>query len=156
RVVARLDIHALLDGRMALADLDGDGVPEAVILSDPAPRASQGGGTETGLATSVAVIGLRPNGLDLRGRLSLPAPAVFENLVPMVAPLLVGPRSAAAFLVRSTPEQGAAIVVLGWRDDRPTLLAEGPGLGPGRRSVRPIGVADVTGDGAPEILAIAA
>src|SRR5262249_22300599 len=77
RVVARLDIHALLDGCMAVADLDADGVPEAVVLSEPASRASQDGGSEG--ATSLAVIGLRPNGLDLRGRFSLPPPAVFEE-----------------------------------------------------------------------------
>jgi hypothetical protein len=155
RAVARLDAHALLDGRITLADVDGDGMAEAVILSDPTNRYAhgvQGHGLD---AASVTVIGLRPHGLELRGRFTLPPPAVFEALVPVVAPLFANPRPAAVLLVRSTPEQGASVVALGWRDERLALLAESPGLGQGQRSLDLVGAADLSGDDTPEIIAVA-
>ena len=155
RVVARLDLHALRDGPIALVDLDGDGIPEAVILTDPTSRYSHGGRADDLQAASVTVIGLRPNGLDLRGRFTLPPPAVFEVLVPVGAPIHPNPRQAAVLLVRSTPEQGAAVIGLGWRDDRLALLAEAPALGQGQRSVDVIGAADLSGDGVPEIIVVA-
>jgi len=155
RVVARLDVHALVDGRMTLIDLDGDGTREGVILSDPTKRSS-GGGALDPEAASLVVVGVRPNGLDLRGRLTLSPPAAFEPLVPVGVSLLTNSRADAVLLVRSAPEQGAAIVAVGWRDDRPSLLLEGPGLGPSRRSVQPVGAADLAGDGAPVIIAVTA
>jgi hypothetical protein len=155
RVVARLDVHALVDARIALVDVDGDGMPEAVVLTDPTNRHSHGGRVDDLEAASVAVVGLRPHALDVRGQVTLPPPAVFEVALPAGAPIHAAPRLSAVVLVRSTPEQGAAVVALGWREDRLGLLAESAPRGQGERSVDVVGGADLSGDGAPEVIAVA-
>jgi hypothetical protein len=155
RVVARLDVHALADGRIGLLDLDGDGTPEAVILTDPVPRRSGGGPPDNLDAVSVTVIGLRPNGLELRARFEAPGPAVFAALLPAGAPVLAGSRLA-PLLVRNVPGQGAAVIALAWRDEGLALLAEGPALAQGQGPMDVIGAADLSGDGVAEIVAACA
>jgi hypothetical protein len=153
RVVARLDVHALTDGRIGLLDVDGDGIPEVVILTDPVPG-SAGGPPDDLDAASVTVIGLRPNGLDLRARFAPGGPSVFAALAPFGAPILPG-APLAPLLVRSAPGQGAAVIALVWRAERLALLAEGPALGQGPGPMDLIGAADLSGDGVPEIVAVA-
>ena len=85
RAVARLDARALRDGRITIADLDGDGMSEAVVLSDPTPRYSHGVLGERLEAASITVMRLRPYGLELRTRFTLPTPMVFEDRVAVLA-----------------------------------------------------------------------
>ncbi len=154
RVVARLDVHALPDARITLGDLDGDGTPEAVVLSDPTDRYAHGVLGDRLEAASLTVIGLRSYALDLRGRFTLPPPAVFEDLVPILAPIDASAKPA-VLLARSAPGEGGAVVALGWRDGALIPVAEGPGFGQSHRWTHLIGAADVSGDHAPEIIAVA-
>ncbi len=87
RAVARVDARALRDARITVADLDGDGASEAVVLSDAADRHPPGALGERIEGTSLAVIRVRPYSLELRARFTLSPPAVFEDLVPVLAPI---------------------------------------------------------------------
>ena len=155
RVVARLDVRALPDARITLADFDPDGVPEAVVLTGPTrrfPHTILGDQQEAG---SLTVIRLRAYGLEVRARFGLPVSAAFEDLVPILAPLSGSPRPA-VLLARSIQGQGAAPVALGVREGSLVLLAEGARLGESNGWVHLIGVADLSGDGTPELIAVAA
>jgi len=154
RAVARLDARALRDGRITIADLDGDGMSEAVVLSDPTPRYSHGVLGERLEAASVTVMRLRPYGLELRTRFALPTPMVFEDRVAVLASI-AGSARPAVLLARSAPEQGAAPVALVLRDTGLVFLAEGPSLGASNRWTHLLGAADLSGDGVPEVVAVA-
>jgi hypothetical protein len=153
RVVARLDLRALPDARITQADLDGDGTPEAVVLTDPTDRHAHGVLGDRLEATAVSVLEPAPDRLSLRGRLVAGPTAVFEDLLPILAPL-EGRGRAAILLARSTPEHGAAAVALAWRDGRLAVLAESPPAGQGQRWLHLVGVGDLSGDGAPELAAV--
>ena len=155
RVVSRLDVRALPDARITLGDLDGDGLPEAVVLTDPTSRYPHGILGDRLEAGSLTVIGLSPNGLALRARHPLTPPAVFEDLVPVIA-LLDGGPPPAILVARSAPEQGAAVVALGLRDGALAVLAESPAFGQSNRWSHVIAAADLSGDGIPEVLAVRA
>jgi hypothetical protein len=155
RVVARLDVRALLDGRITLADLDGDGNPEAVVLSDPVGRGSHGILGDDLEAASVTVVGLRSHALELRGRFMLAPPAVFETLVPVLAPLSITPRLTGVLLTRNTPGQHAALVALTWSDGRLAPLAEEGATAQNQRWIHVIGSAEVSGGGIPDVIAVA-
>jgi hypothetical protein len=152
RIVSRAEVRALPDARITLADLDGDGMPEAVILTDPTERYSQGLLGDRVEAASVTVIGVTPFGLSVRGRHALPT-AVFEDLVPVLAPLTPGGRPA-VLLARSTAQQGAVVNALGWRDGALVALAESPPTDQGTRWIHVVGVADLSRDGSPEVVAV--
>jgi len=154
RVVARLDAHALPDGRITVGDLDGDGLPEAVVLSDATGRYSHGVLGDTIEARSLTVARVRPYALEVRARLPLPAPAVFEDLVPVLAPIGGSP-TPAILVARSATGQGAAPVALALRDGALALVAQGPSFGQSDRWTHLIGAADLSGDGVPEIVAVA-
>jgi len=155
RVVARLDVRALLDARIAVSDLDGDGNPKAVILSDPVSRGGQSVLGDDLEASSVTVVGLRSHALEWRGRFMLPPPAVFETLVPVLAPVSLTPRMTGVLLTRNTPGHGASIVALTWSDGRLTQLAEESSAGQPQRWIHVIGSAEVSGGGIPDIIAVA-
>ena len=74
--MARLDARALRDARITVADLDGDGAIEAVVLSDVTarhPRAAPAVALmDAPGATSISVIRVRPLGLELRARFTAP------------------------------------------------------------------------------------
>ena len=152
RIVSRVEVRALPDARITLADLDGDGMPEAVILTDPTERYSQGLLGDRAEAASVTVIGVTPFGLSLRGRHALPI-AVFEDLVPVLAPLGPGSRPA-VLMARSTAQQGTVVSALGWRDGALVALAESPAADQGDRWIHVVGVADLSRDGSPEVVAV--
>ncbi|HET7874406.1 MAG TPA: FG-GAP-like repeat-containing protein [Methylomirabilota bacterium] len=154
RIIARTDARALPDARITIADLDGDGVPEALVLADPTDRYPHGILGDRIEAGSLVAIGLSPNGLDLRARYTMPAPAVFEDLVPLVASV-GGTNSPVVLLARSAPRHGAALVALGWREGGLALVAEGVGYGQSHRWTHLIGAADLTGDGKSEVVAVA-
>lgn len=154
RVVARLDAHALPDGRITVADLDGDGVPEAAVLSDATGGYAHGALGDALEAGSLTVLRVRPYGLEVRARFPLPVPAVFEDLVPVLAPI-GGSATPAILLARSVTGQGAAPVALGLRGSALVLLAAGPSLGRGNLWTHLIGAADLSGDGVTEVVAVA-
>ena len=153
RVVARLGTHALPDARITVADLDGDGSPEAVVLSDATGRYPHGVLGDAIEARSLTVIRVHPYGLELRARFPLPAPAVFEDLVPVLAPIGGSP-APAVLLARSVAGQGATPVALGLRESGLVLLCEGPSSGRSNRWTHLIGAADLSGDGVPEVVAV--
>jgi hypothetical protein len=156
RAVARLDARALRDARITVADLDGDGAIEAVVLSDvtdPYPPATAL--VDTPGATSISVIRVRPLGLELRSRFTAPAPAEFEDIVPVLAPV-AGSARPVVLAAMIAPGQGAVPVALGLRDAGLVLVAEGPSPGPTGRWLQVVGAADLTGDGVPEVVAVSA
>jgi len=161
RALARLDGDALRDARITVADLDGDGVGEAVVLADGAPRASSAttpppGATEEGPgARSIRVIRVRPFGLELRARFTAPAAAEFEDIVPVLAPV-AGSGRPVILAAMVTPGQGATPIALGLREGRLALLAEGQSPGTPGRWIHVIGAADLTGAGVPEVVALSA
>lgn len=152
RIVSRIEARALPDSRITLADLDGDGMPEAVVLTDPTERFSHGLLGDRVEAASVTVIGITPFGLWRRGRHALPA-AVFEDLVPVLAPLTPGGRPA-VLLARSTARQGTVVSALGWREGALVMLAESPPVEGGSRWIHVVGAAPLSRDGSPEVVAV--
>ncbi|HAM57982.1 MAG TPA: hypothetical protein DCQ64_22240 [Candidatus Rokubacteria bacterium] len=153
RVVSRVDARALPDARITVADLDGDGIPEAVVLSDPTERYAHGALGDGVEASSVTVLRLSPHGLSIRARHVVLAPAVIEDLVPILAPVGEGARPLVV-VTRSSPQHGATVVVLGWNDRALQPLAEGPTLGQGQQWTHVLGAADLAGDGTTDIVAV--
>ena len=160
RAVARLDTRALRDARITVADLDGDGAIEAVVLSDVTDRHPAAAPAtvlmDAPAARSISVIRVRPLGLELRARFTAPPPAEFEDIVPVLAPVAGSARPVVLAAMIATG-QGAAPVALQLRDAGLVLLAEG-GLSPGPtgRWLQVVGAADLTGDGVPEVVAVSA
>ncbi|HEY5725106.1 MAG TPA: FG-GAP-like repeat-containing protein [Methylomirabilota bacterium] len=152
RIVSRVEARSLPDARITLADLDGDGMPEAVVLTDPTERHSHGLLGDRAEAASVTVIGITPFGLSMRGRFTLTT-AVFEDLVPVLAPLAQGGRPV-VLVARSTAPQGTVVSALGWRDGALVALAESPPADQGSRWIHVVGAADLSRDGSPEVVAV--
>jgi hypothetical protein len=153
RVVAHLPVRALPDARVAIGDVDGDGVLEAVVLSDPTGRHSHGILGDRLEAGSLTVVEVRALGLALRTRYVLPGEAVFEDLTPVLADLTGnGPRH--VLLAKSHRDKGAAVTVLGFDGTRLFPVAETPAIGRPHRWTHLIGARDLDGDGAPEILTV--
>jgi hypothetical protein len=152
RIVSRVEARALPDARITLADLDGDGMPEAVVLSDPTERYGHGILGDRLEAASVSVIGITPFGLSLRARHPL-STAVFEDLVPVLASISELGRPA-VLLARSAPEAGSEVAALGWRDAALVSLAESATAKPGSEWVHVIAAANLGGDATPEIIAV--
>ncbi|MET0850438.1 MAG: hypothetical protein ABW020_04830, partial [Candidatus Rokuibacteriota bacterium] len=61
RTLARVDAHALPDARITLGDLDGDGLVEAVVLTEGTDRYPHGALGDELEAGAVTVLGLAPN-----------------------------------------------------------------------------------------------
>ena len=154
RIVSRVDARALPDARITLADLDGDGTPEAVILTEPTDRFSNGLLGDRVEAASVTVIGITPFGLSVRGRHALTT-GVFEDLVPVLAPLTPGGRPA-VLIARSADPQGTLVSALGWRDGALGALAESLPADQGGRWIHVVGATDLSRDGSPEVVAVRA
>ncbi|HKZ08306.1 MAG TPA: VCBS repeat-containing protein [Methylomirabilota bacterium] len=152
RIVSRVEARALADARITLGDLDGDGLPDAVVLSDPTDRFGHGILGDRVEAAGVTVIGVTPFGLSLRGRHTV-AGAAYEDLVPVLAPISEGGRPA-VLLARSAGEPGTVVAALVWRDGSLVPLAESPAPSPGNDWVHVIGTANLGGDGAPEVVAV--
>jgi hypothetical protein len=88
-----------------------------------------------------------------RSRYVARAPAVIEDLIPIVAPIGEG-RRPAVVVVKSVARLGSSIMALGWRDGGLEKLAEGPAFGQSNRWVHVIGAADLSGDSIPELVAV--
>ena len=153
RVVSRVDTRALADARITIGSLDGSTAVQAVVLSDGTERYRHGILGDKVEATTVTVVSVATHALAIRFRYVLKAPAVVEDLIPMVAPVGEG-RRPALVMVKSVTRQGSSVLALGWRDTGLEPLAEGPAFGLGNRWVHVIGAADVTGDGIPVLVAV--
>jgi len=153
RVVSRVDVHALPDARITVGSLDGSAGIQAVLLSEGTERYRHGilGGKVE--ASAVTMINVASNALAIRSRYALRAPAVVEDLIPVVAPIGEG-RRPALVMVKSVTRQGSSVLALGWRETALESLAEGPAFGLGNRWVHVIGAADLTGDGIPVLVAV--
>ena len=146
-----MDAQALPELAITLGSLDGSPGLQAVVLSDQTeryPHGVLGDKLEAGAdRDSVAA-----NALTVRLRHVVRAPAVFEDLIAIMAPIAEG-RRPALVVVKSVPP--------GLLDSRARLarrglevLAEGPAFGQSDRWVHVIGAADVSGDGIPELIAV--
>lgn len=151
RVVARLAVHALPDARIAVADLDGDGRAEAVLLTGPTGRYANGILGDAVEAEAVTVVELGAGTLRERGRFVLSADAVFEDLGPVLADL-DGDGRPEILVVRSSLTQGGGVLALAWRGGRLEPFAEGPTFGRPGRWVHLLGVADLEGNGRPHVV----
>jgi len=83
----------------------------------------------------------------------LPEESVFEDLIPRLVDL-DGDARDEILVVRSTAGSGAAVVVLGIREDRLRLIAESPSIGRSRRWLNPLGAGDFDDDGSLEIAVV--
>ena len=153
RVVARVDAQALPEARITVGSLDGSGALQAMVLSDRTERYPRGALGDRIEAGAITVVDVAANALTVRSRYVVKAPAVIEDLIPIVAPIGEG-RRPALVVVKSAARQGSSVLVLGWREGALEPLAEGPAFGLNHRWVHVIGAADVTGDGIPELLAV--
>ena len=153
RVVSRVDAQALSDARITVGSLDGSAGLQAMVLSDGTERYAHGALGDKIDASSITVVDVAANALTIRFRYVVKAPAVIEDLIPIVAPIGEGHRPALV-VVKSATRQGSSVLVLGWREAGLEPLAEGPAFGLSRRWAHVIGAADVTGDGIPELLAV--
>ena len=153
RVVARADVQALPDARITVGSLDGSARLQALVLTDPTDRYPHGALGDKLEASGVAVIAVSPNSLALRGRYAVRAPAVIEDLIPIVAPVGEG-RRPAVVVVKSVPRLGSSVMTLGWREAGLKRVAEGPAFGQSDRWIHVVGAADLSGDGIPEVVAV--
>ncbi len=83
----------------------------------------------------------------------LPPDAVFEDLEPRLADL-DGDGQEEILVVRSTFDHGAALVAYGIVGDALVEKAAATPIGTPNRWLNPVGVADLDGDGQPEIMAV--
>ena len=153
RVVARVDAQALPDARITLGSLDGSAGLQALVLSDPTDRYPHGTLGDKLEASAVTVMTVAPNALVFRGRYVVRAPAVIEDLIPVLAPVGEG-RRPAIVVVKSAPRLGSSVMALGWREGGLERLAEGAAFGQSNRWVHVIGAADLSGDSIPELIAV--
>jgi len=118
-------------------------------LADPTDR-YQHGALGDGIEASALRVRLR-DGTELR--YTLADDSVFEDLEPRLVDL-DGDGRDEVLVVRSGPQAGAALAVFGVRDGRLVKLAEAAPIGRGNRWLNPVGVADLDGDGVPEIAVV--
>ena len=153
RVLSRVDAQALPDARITLGSLDGSSELQAVVLSDPTDRYPHGALGDKLEASAVTVVTVAPNSLAIRFHYVVRAPAVIEDLIPIVVPIGEGRRPALA-VVKSVRAHGSSVMVLGWRESGLEVRAEGPAFGQSHRWVHVVGAADVSGDGIPELVVV--
>ena len=118
-------------------------------LADPTGR-YQHGALGDFIEASTLKVRLR-DGTELR--YPLVDDSVFEDLEPRLVDL-DGDGRDEVLVVRSSPQAGAALAVFGVRDGRLVKLAEAAPIGRGNRWLNPVGVADLDGDGVPEIAVV--
>jgi hypothetical protein len=118
-------------------------------LADPTDR-YQHGALGDRIEASTLRVRLR-DGTELRFLLA--DDSVFEDLEPRLADL-DGDGRDEVLVVRSSPQAGAALAVFGVRNGRLVKHAEAAPIGRGNRWLNPAGVADLDGDGVPEIAVV--
>ncbi len=118
-------------------------------LISPSRRLSGGRLGDNLEATAVSVTGRD----QLEYRYELPEDSAFEDLLPRVHDIN-GDGLDEIILVRSRRETGSSLLILGIREGRLQPIAESPPLLAREQWINPIGIADVDGDGKPELLAV--
>ena len=121
--VGRLSVNALLDARI-LVDEDG----RLLLLTDPTRRYDHGVLGDDLEAAGIALIETQPS-LQVVSQIQIPQPAVIEGIAPIWSDINAdGMRE--IILTRSTPSQGAQIVVFNEMGEE---IAAGPSIGRGYR-----------------------
>lgn len=133
-VAAHAAIDALPDAHLRLADLRGDGHPLLAVLAGPDSARYVHGVLGDGLEATRLLV-LDPLTLRVVASLELPAPYVFEDLE--ARPVRLGNTWTLA-TVRSGPQGGAALVLIGLRGRELAVLAEGPEFGRMGRWLAPL------------------
>ena len=132
-ITARAKVDALGDGRVALADLEGNGDGAVVALLKPsATRYKHGVLGDTLEPTAVAVF--ERHSLTELWRLELPAPFVFEDIQPRAVKIAGKDK---LVLVRSSPTGGAALSMIGLEKNKLELVAS-PDFGQANRWLNPL------------------
>ena len=139
KIVERAKLNALRDTRLSLVDLKGTGNLEvAALVGTSTDRYKHGVLGDAIEATSVVI--LERHSLEVIHRYDLPAPYVFEDIT--LRPVRIGARDQLA-LVRSGPNGGAALALLGFNADK-LELSIGPDFGQPNRWLNPlVGFAEV-------------
>jgi hypothetical protein len=153
RILSHLPVKALPDARITLGDLDGDSLPDAVVLTDPTDRYRHGILGDAIEAAALTVVNVRAYGLTVKGKFTLPPRSVFEDLVPILADIDRDGRPE-AIIVRSYVERGSGLIVLGWREGKLISVAESAPFGRPNHWTNPLGAADLGGDGIPAIITV--
>ncbi|MEZ5609203.1 MAG: hypothetical protein R3E45_01965 [Rhodocyclaceae bacterium] len=132
--VKQASAEALPDARIVLSDLAGNGAAKLFVLAEgSATRYRHGVLGDTVEPTALLMID--PDSLAIEARLALPAPMVFEDLLPR--PLSIAARPALA-LVRASPSGGAALVLIGIERTNLGIVASGPDFGQSSRWLNPL------------------
>jgi hypothetical protein len=125
-VKQQVSLNALPDAELVITDLNDDGSPVLVVLTDPSTRYPHGVLGDTLEATSISVYSAE---LELLSQFVLSEPFVFEQR--RVTPLLAAKRGILA--TRSSAQTGAGVVFLEWQENHLLLSAEAPAIGLGNR-----------------------
>ena len=102
--VKQASAEALPDARIVLSDLAGNGAAKLFVLAEGSATRYRHGVLGDAVEPT-ALLMIDPDSLAIEARLALPAPMVFEDLLPR--PLSIAARPALA-LVRASPSGGAA------------------------------------------------
>jgi hypothetical protein len=125
----------------------GSGALREAWLAEPTSRYHHEIFVQPENAAAIRV--LTANGRVLR--YAAPPDAVIEDRLPR---LVHAWNTDAVLTVQSSTEGGAAVLLLAVRGERLQPLAESAPIGQARRWLNPIGVADFTGSGIPEVVAV--
>lgn len=152
-VLDELVMDILLDARLTLGDIDGDGTDEVLVLSGPTTKYEHGALADGIEATRLDAIEVSKNGFRKDYTFELEDNSVFEALIPIIAYLDEG-LVPVVFLTRSYPDKGGAIVALKVVEDDLRVVYESEALGTRFRWIHPIAVGDFDSDGSMEFLAV--
>ena len=130
---ARASVRALPDARIALVSFEG--LREQLLVLAEANATRYRHGVLGDQLEALVIVMLDPLTLAQTGRLELPAPAVFEDLI--LRPVRLGAQALLA-TVRSTPAEGAALVLVGHADQALQIVASGPPMGEPQRWLNPL------------------
>lgn len=125
-LVTQVGLQALPDAELVLADLNAEGLPLLLVLSDPTERYAHGVLGDRLEAASLSVYTLD---LELLDHYELASHYVFEQR--RVTPLLAERRGVLA--TRSSAQTGAGVIFLEWQNNALALSAQAPAIGLGNR-----------------------
>ena len=121
-------VNALPDADILANDLDGDGVHEVIVLTDPTERYAHGVLGDRREAASVQIYSAT---LDLVASYTLPTDFVFEQR--RVTTIQLGSSERGILATRSSATTGAGVVLLKLKDGDLRLVSEAPPIGLGNR-----------------------
>lgn len=132
--VKRVSAQALPDARIVRFDLAGNGDAKLFVLAEGSSTRYRHGVLGDAIEPT-ALLMIDPHSLAVEARLSLPAPMVFEDLLPR--PLSLAARPGLA-LVSASPQGGAALALVGIEQGRLEIVASGPDFGEPSRWLNPL------------------